>query len=138
MADKTKFRFGMIAYDDLNELETDNLGRATMDESLIQIQIRKSLNGDLLCIGTITFHQNRNDYICMSVTGNSLKQKLIDIWEYTGISNFVLKMNYNNHQFYHVDMLYYLENGFEDQILDYEKFILDYPEYDLTQFKVNI
>jgi hypothetical protein len=138
MPEKLKFKFENITHDDLNELETDNLGRVITDESLIQIQIRKSLNDDLLCIGTITFHLNKDDYICMGVTGNSLRQKLIDIWEYTGISNFILKRNYDNHQFYHVDMLYYLENGYADQILDYEKFILDYPEYDLTQFKVNI
>jgi hypothetical protein len=135
MSKKRRSGFGLFTDEELNELETDNFGRVITDKDLIQIQIRGNIKNDIVCIGTITFHENKNDYIRVSITGSNLEQKLIDIWEHTGISKFILK-KWGGKLFYHIDLYYYLENNFKDQVNNYDNLVYYYPEYDLFKFTI--
>jgi hypothetical protein len=131
-----KFKYENSSDDELNELETDNLGRVITQEDLIQIQIRGNTNDIINVVGTITFHRVLNDFSFKGILNRDNSKKFLDIWFNTGISKFVLKELDDKEMFYYIDLFYYLNSDCQEQVKSFYEFLEQYPECELDRVKI--
>ena len=113
-------------YDELIELDTDELGFVSTQDDLVQIKIWMFTKDSLELVGTITFHCNFEDYIFKGIVNRKNSRMVLDTWYNTGISDYILERVGDD---LFVDFLS-IKYVFEPKLLsDYYRFKRDYPEY---------
>jgi hypothetical protein len=108
------------------ELETDRSGRVHTQDDYFQIKVWLYKNEISNLVGTITFHLNMNDIEYNGVFNKSNSRKILDIWFFTGISNYILECNgkewilkYNFRSYF----------GHPEYGIRIKDFLMEYPEY---------
>jgi hypothetical protein len=119
--------------EDLIELDTDECGHVTTQDDLIQIKLWINYGEVKFLVGTISFRYKDRNFSYSGILCKNNSDDLFNTWNYTKVSNFVLRRNEND-LFFDIDYWFYHDN-FPEQYRDYRNFINEFPKY--SYMKIN-